>query len=186
MKALFNEADEDKSGTVDFDEYCYFIQLYKSRQNPCERLLEALMDLMTPKPAYLTDPLGPFEIKMRDAGCSAAAIAAFAHNYKMLYSCSELAISESDIVPVDNLPKLDDIEARDTLRPSRVALTPRACHRLTTAANLPACALQRLSAAAALPACMRLSRLSSRCHQHACLCAQVELDTRMSFSTHVV
>jgi 5-hydroxyisourate hydrolase-like protein (transthyretin family) len=32
VKALFEQADSDKSGKVDFEEYCYFVQVYKSKQ----------------------------------------------------------------------------------------------------------------------------------------------------------
>ena len=50
---LFAEADEDGSKDVDFDEYCRFVQLYKSKQNPCEKLMECFMDAISPRPAYL-------------------------------------------------------------------------------------------------------------------------------------
>ena len=38
VRELFNEADTDGSGTVDFEEYCQFVQMYKAKQGCCEIL----------------------------------------------------------------------------------------------------------------------------------------------------
>ena len=56
VQELFDEADEDGSKDVDFEEYCRFVQLYKSKQNICEKLVECLMDSISPRAAYLVTP----------------------------------------------------------------------------------------------------------------------------------
>ena len=53
VQELFEEADEDGSKDVDFDEYCKFVQIYKSKQNLCEKMMECFMDAVSPRPAYL-------------------------------------------------------------------------------------------------------------------------------------
>ena len=50
---LFQEADEDESGAVSFDEYCRFVQLYKAKQGSCDMLLERVMDCLSPRPEYM-------------------------------------------------------------------------------------------------------------------------------------
>ena len=79
VNEMFIEADTDGNGTVSFDEYCRFVQvrkpslrtpapprtprvpdcpsaacqLYKSKQNCCEAIMEKIMDLMSPQPSYM-------------------------------------------------------------------------------------------------------------------------------------
>jgi hypothetical protein len=79
VNEMFHEADTDGGGTVSFDEYCRFVQarplcaplrrtprvpgladcpsatwqLYKSKQNCCEAIMEKIMDMMSPQPSYL-------------------------------------------------------------------------------------------------------------------------------------
>ena len=54
VTGLFQEADVDGSGTVNFDEYCHFIQVYRAKQSWWERLMESMTDKFMPKPSYLT------------------------------------------------------------------------------------------------------------------------------------
>ena len=61
-----------------------------------------------------------FEQKMRQAGLSDAAIAAFKHNYLKLASGADLMIGEGSIWPVRSLPSYDDLSAED---PSLLAQT---------------------------------------------------------------
>ena len=56
VKELFMEADTDNSGTVDFDEYCQFVALYKAKQGCCEMMVEKIMDMLSPQPAYMLAP----------------------------------------------------------------------------------------------------------------------------------
>jgi len=109
VKELFKEADADGNGTVDFEEYCRFVQLYKAKQNCCEMIMEKLMDLISPEPVYMADPFAPFLAKMRKAGCNQTAIDAFKYNYLKLISKENLMIPEIDILPVDRLPELTEL-----------------------------------------------------------------------------
>src|SRR5579859_2261038 len=52
---------------------------------------------------------GEFERKMRGAGLSSAAIRAFEHGYQTLVAGQDATIPESSIVPVRELPRLEDI-----------------------------------------------------------------------------
>ena len=113
VQELFEEADEDGSKDVDFDEYCRFVQLYKAKQNVCEKAMEAMMDCLAPQPAYLSDPMGKFLLKMHGEGCSAAAIAAFRYNYTKLTSGEDLNLPEIDISPVDELPALEHLQVKE-------------------------------------------------------------------------
>ena len=97
------------NGTVDFEEYCRFVQLYKAKQNCCEMIMEKLMDLISPEPVYMADPFAPFLAKMRKAGCNQTAIDAFKYNYLKLISKENLMIPEIDILPVDRLPELTEL-----------------------------------------------------------------------------
>ena len=47
---------------------------------------------------------------MRAEGCSDAAVAAFRHNYEALASGETGLLAESDIAPVESLPRLDDLK----------------------------------------------------------------------------
>lgn len=55
---------------------------------------------------------GEFECKMRGAGLSAAAIRAFEHSYQTLVSGQDGTIPERSIVPVRELPRLEDIPSQ--------------------------------------------------------------------------
>ena len=61
-----------------------------------------------------------YEEKMRRAGLSEAAIAAFKHNYLKLASGADLMIGEGSIWPVRSLPSYDDLTAEE---PSLLAKT---------------------------------------------------------------
>jgi len=68
VRELFVEADEDGSGKIDFEEYCRFVQVYRSKQSLLERMMEKMFDMCSPKPAYLTNPAMRFVRKMKHAG----------------------------------------------------------------------------------------------------------------------
>ena len=51
---LFKTADMDGSGTITFEEYCHFIQVYRAKQSWWERMMESMTDKFMPKPSYLT------------------------------------------------------------------------------------------------------------------------------------
>jgi len=112
VTGLFQEADVDGSGTVNFDEYCHFIQVYRAKQSWWERLMESAMDCLSPKPSYLTNPTLRFVRKMKHAGCTRSAIDAFVHNYEQLRSAASMMIPEDAIFPVDQLPALEDISVQ--------------------------------------------------------------------------
>jgi hypothetical protein len=99
VRQLFLEADADHSGTIDFEEYCTMVQAYKGRQGLCDKLSEALVDLFSPAPAYLSDHKEPFVRKMRNEGCNKAATQAFVRNFEVLRSNADLMIAEIDILP---------------------------------------------------------------------------------------
>ena len=65
-KKLFRVIDGDGSGTITFEEYCHFIQVYRAKQSWWERLMESAMDCLSPKPSYLTNPTLRFVRKARD------------------------------------------------------------------------------------------------------------------------
>ena len=66
QEELFKTADMDGSGTITFEEYCHFIQVYRAKQSWWERLMESAMDCLSPKPSYLTNPTLRFVRKARD------------------------------------------------------------------------------------------------------------------------
>ncbi len=59
VEELFKDADDDSSGLVDFDEYCTFVQLYKSKQPWLERWMESIMHAVLPSPPYMQDSPKP-------------------------------------------------------------------------------------------------------------------------------
>ena len=54
QEELFKTADMDGSGTITFEEYCHFIQVYRAKQSWWERMMESMTDKFMPKPSYLT------------------------------------------------------------------------------------------------------------------------------------
>jgi UDP-N-acetylglucosamine pyrophosphorylase len=69
-----------------------------------------------------TDAFSEFETKMRDAGLSAACIAAFRHNYSAFVAGDTGQIPEAAIQPVATLPDYANLEAR-TPNPALLAQT---------------------------------------------------------------
>ncbi|EOD20348.1 hypothetical protein EMIHUDRAFT_242073, partial [Emiliania huxleyi CCMP1516] len=51
LDELFSECDKDRSGTIEFDEYCRLVQLYRTKQSCLERFCERAIDLFPCKPA---------------------------------------------------------------------------------------------------------------------------------------
>jgi UDP-N-acetylglucosamine pyrophosphorylase len=70
-----------------------------------------------------TDRPREFEAKMRAAGSTAAAIRAFAHNYRQLAAGQTGTVSEAEIEPVVELPRLEDIAGAAVADPSLLAQT---------------------------------------------------------------
>jgi UDP-N-acetylglucosamine pyrophosphorylase len=70
-----------------------------------------------------TDCSREFEAKMRAAGLSTAAIRAFGHNYRLLAAGQTGMISEAEIEPVAELPRLEQIAGEATPDPSLLAQT---------------------------------------------------------------
>lgn len=67
--------------------------------------------------------LAEFQAKMRAAGLSDAAIRAFEHNYRLLTAGDSGMVAESEIEPVEDLPRLADLTSAASLDQELIAQT---------------------------------------------------------------
>lgn len=71
----------------------------------------------------LANSFAKFEAKMRAAGLSDSAIRAFEHNYRLLTAGASGMLAESEIQPIEDLPRLADIAGHVSPDPGLLAQT---------------------------------------------------------------